>query len=247
MKQSAFMSYAGKVDAYVAGRPEYPPALLSELPDVDFAIDLGAGTGISTEMLTLKAKRVLAVEPVAEMARKIPVDRLPAIQVAIASAEAIPAPDGSAGLVMSATAFHWFDYDAAAAEIVRVLAPGGSLALLWNIRDGSVPWVARFDAVMDACAGDTPRQSTGKWRRIFSDPRFEHVASKSYQYTQPMPSSGIVARAMSTSFVAALDATGQERVRGEIEAIVASEPSLAGGGPVAFPYVTELHLFLARA
>src|SRR5579875_3444115 len=89
MSTSIFRSYADKVDAYISGRPEYPAALLAELPQADYAIDLGAGTGIFTEFLALKAKRVLAVEPVAEMAQRIPVARISNIDVAIGSAEAI--------------------------------------------------------------------------------------------------------------------------------------------------------------
>jgi SAM-dependent methyltransferase len=243
MSSNAFQSYAEKVDAYVSGRPEYPAALLAELPAAEFAIDLGAGTGIFTEFLALKAKKVLALEPVAKMAQRIPVDRAPNIEVAIGGAELIPAGDGTADLVTAATAFHWFQYEKATAEIVRVLKPGGALALTWNVRDGRVPWVAKFDAVMDRYRGDTPHPSTGKWRRIFDDARFRHQTSKSYGFTQPMPASGIVDRALSTSFVAALPPAEQANVRKQIERIISQEPTLAGQTQVAFPYRTELYLF----
>jgi hypothetical protein len=33
LSTAAYRSYARKVDAYVAGRPEYPAAMLEELPD----------------------------------------------------------------------------------------------------------------------------------------------------------------------------------------------------------------------
>src|SRR5262249_25127448 len=154
--------------------------MLRELPEVDLAIDVGAGTGLSTAFLAPKAVRVLAVEPIAGMAGRIPRDRLTNVRVVVARAEAIPAPDGAAGLIFSGTAFHWFDYAAAMAEFARLLEPGGALALSWNVRDSRVPWVARFDAVMDHYAGDTPRQSSGEWRRIFHDARFAPVASRTY-------------------------------------------------------------------
>src|SRR6185369_6768891 len=114
------------------------------------------------------------------------------------------------------------------------------------VRDDRVPWVADFSKVMDSYAGDTPRQSTGKWRVIFEDARFEHLTSRSYPFTQPMPPSGIVDRALSTSFVAVLPRQEQDMVRAKIGAVVANEPALANQDPIQFPYLTELHLFRKR-
>jgi ubiquinone/menaquinone biosynthesis C-methylase UbiE len=50
-------------------------------------------------------------------------------------AEAIPLSDASVDVVTVANAFHWFDHNAALAEIQRVLRPGGGLTLLTTVPD----------------------------------------------------------------------------------------------------------------
>jgi hypothetical protein len=62
-----------------------------------------------------------------------------------------------------------------------------------------------------------------------------------------MPPKGIVDRALSTSFIAALPCEEQDLVRGKIERMIESHPALIGRDMVAFPYVTEMHLFLKQS
>ena len=72
------------------------------------------------------------------------------------TAEAIPLPAGSVDAVTVAQAFHWFDADAALAEIHRVLRPGGGLGLIWNAMEVDVEWVAVLRELVHAVRGSVP-------------------------------------------------------------------------------------------
>ena len=246
MPHPAVAAYASRVTEYVAGRPGYPEALLSDLPLADTIIELGAGTGKFTALLAQTGKRIFAVEPIPEMAARIGGERFANVEVLIGSAEAIPVSDRAAGLICCATAFHWFDYVRASGEIVRALEQGGALALIWNVPDNRMGWVTAFGDVLEGYAGRTPRRIDGKWRKIFDDARFEHVTTSFHPHVQPMTPSSIVDRAMSASFIAGLPDQKQQVVRRKITSIVDNEPSLAGNNSVGFPYVTEVHTFRTR-
>lgn len=66
--------FSGKADDYARYRPSYPTELIDylyETAQTDSAADIGAGTGIFTRLLMSKPWRVTAVEPNADMLRKI--------------------------------------------------------------------------------------------------------------------------------------------------------------------------------
>jgi SAM-dependent methyltransferase len=106
-------------------------------------VDLGAGTGIFSRVLAGLGHDVVAVEPDGDMRRKLEATS-PGIQALDGSAEKIPMPDASVDAVTAAQAFHWFDREAACAEIARVLRPAGVLAAISNAEDESVDWVAEW-------------------------------------------------------------------------------------------------------
>jgi len=114
--------------------------VLDFLPVADDAtvLDLGAGTGKLTRVLADRYARVIAVEPLDEL-RAILAERVPEADVREGAAEHIPVGDGEVDAVFAGQSFHWFANDVAMSEIVRVLRPGGVLALLWNHMDGTSP------------------------------------------------------------------------------------------------------------
>lgn len=175
--------FDGLAEAYDAYRRPYPRALFHALAaDVPagahFAVDAGAGTGISTQGLLdhLPASwMVIGVEPGVDM-RRVLSRRLkdrPNFQANPSPAEAIRLPDACAGLVTAFTAIHWFDQAAFFAEARRLLVPGGLLALGRNRRQAD-PMLSELDGYI----GDqlAMMRDMGQWERS-KMPRAEDLAA----------------------------------------------------------------------
>lgn len=140
--------FSNRVQDYVRYRPGYPPAMmqwLHEAHDVarDAAVaDIGAGTGISSQMLLAAGHPVVAVEPNAGMraaAEQWLAPQYPAFRTVDGNAEATGLAEASIELISVAQAFHWFDTHAIVPEWKRILVPGGRVLVYWNSRllDGS--------------------------------------------------------------------------------------------------------------
>ena len=131
------LSFGTAAAAYAAARPSYPAEAVSlAIGDARRVLDLGAGTGKLTSVLLDLGLDVVAVEP--DDAMRGLVD--PRADVRAGTAEAVPLPDAGVDAVVVGQAWHWFDHDAAWAEVQRVTRPGGRLGLLWNVLDDSDGW-----------------------------------------------------------------------------------------------------------
>jgi SAM-dependent methyltransferase len=199
---------------------------------------LGAGTGKFLPLLVATGAEVIAVEPIAAMRDQLAA-AFPDVRALAGSAEAIPLADASLDAVVCAQSFHWFANASALAEIRRVLKPGGSLGLVWNVRDESVRWVAALTTLIQLYEGNAPRYGSGDWRRLFPAQGFGPLNERrfAHRHVGP-PEQVIVDRTLSTSFIAALPAAARHDLADSIRAIIAATPEIAGKDMVAFPYET---------
>jgi malonyl-CoA O-methyltransferase len=92
-------------------------------------LDVGAGTGALLAALPGDGGRVAAVDLAPGMCREVR-RRVPRAAVAVADAEALPFADRTFDLVVSTSALQWLPrLDLAAAELARVLSPGGQASI----------------------------------------------------------------------------------------------------------------------
>ncbi len=241
---AARAGFSVRTDNYVSGRPGYPRAVRDWLK-VELGLgpgrrvlDLGAGSGKFTQPLAETGSRVAAVEP-SEAMRTAFAKRFPDIPCLAGTATQLPYANGVFDVVTCGQSFHWFATEAALQEIRRVLVPGGQLALVWNVRDERVPWVAALTHLLEPYAGDTPRFRDGTWSGLFPGSGFEklHQSQSTHSHHGPVERV-ILDRILSISFIAALGHEERGRVEAGVKAIIAAEPALAGEELVSFPYRT---------
>jgi SAM-dependent methyltransferase len=142
-------------------RPPYPAALVERLaalaggPGAPVA-DLGAGAGHLALPLAARGLPVTAVEPARAMLAALSHAARAAglaVEPVHAAAEATGLPAGSFSVVVIADALQWIDPEGGAAEVRRLLAPGGTLAVV-TARPAGTPFL---DALAARIAARNPK------------------------------------------------------------------------------------------
>ncbi|WP_062301958.1 class I SAM-dependent methyltransferase [Demequina subtropica] len=236
------LSFGKAASDYAKGRPGYP------LQSVDWllegvtgrVLDLGAGTGKLTEaILRCRHAEVVAVDPDPVMLATLEahVPRVPTLR---GTAEEIPLEDASVDAVVMGQAWHWVEPEAAAREIARVLAPGGVLGLIWNIRNERSDWVSALTRVIGHSSAETMIAA--------GPPRvpapFGPLEINELTWKRPVTAEGLRALVHSrSSYITASDIYRTD-LDVALEHLIARTPELADGGEYRMPYVT--HCFRAR-
>ncbi|GAB3085519.1 class I SAM-dependent methyltransferase [Isoptericola nanjingensis] len=233
-------SFDRDADVYAQVRPTYPrDAVGWMLPaGARRVLDLAAGTGKLTEVVVDLAGAgtdVVAVDPSLPMLAELSA-RLPGVATRQGAAEHLPLPDASVDAVLVAQAWHWFDADAAATEIARVLRPGGTLGVVWNDRDAEVDWVARFGEILHR--GDRLEPAAGHDALTELGDRFTAVEAGTFRWVDRLPAGALRTLAGTRSYLLRLPEAEREARLAEVDALEDTHPDLAGRAEIELPYVT---------
>jgi SAM-dependent methyltransferase len=202
--------FSSRVENYVRYRPSYPPAareLLQRrcgLGAGAVVADIGAGTGILTQLLLESGAEVIGVEPNDGMraAAERALAGNPRFRSVKGSAEASTLEGGSIDLLVAGQAFHWFDPAAARAEALRVLRPARWAALLWNEHPSAASaFLADYEALVrrhapeyDQVVGS--RADEMRMREFFGGPMERATFANQQRFTY----AGLCGRLMSSSY-----------------------------------------------
>jgi len=243
----SFGAIAADYDRY---RPPPPAAALDWLLPATArrVLDVGAGTGALTRLLTGRVDEVVAVEPDRRMVEVLAA-RTPGAGVIVGAAEALPLGPGTVDAVLVASAWHWMDPGRAVAEFARVLAPGGVMGLLWNGADRTVPWLAELLG------------RSGRRRRAFATPGatdhreavefpvgspFGRPRRRAIAWSMPVPRADLIGLAGTYSSVITLPDDERRALLARVERLVDEHPDLAGQPVVDLPMTCRMWRVVRR-
>lgn len=137
-KSDNFSTYTTKAKKYARYRWDYATQAIeamfsiSSLTNNACVVDIGAGTGIFTRHFIGRVGKLYAIEPNNAMRQEGQSSAASAIKFLASSAENTMLPAHSVDLITVAQAIHWFNPEPARREFLRILKPGGWLAILRN-------------------------------------------------------------------------------------------------------------------
>jgi SAM-dependent methyltransferase len=248
--QERARSFGAVAGGYSSLRPGYPDDVIAfAVGGADGharrlrVLDLAAGTGLLTVPLVAAGHDVVAVDPAAGMLERL-LARLPSVPALEGSAESIPLPDADIDVVTAAQAAHWFDPAPAAAELRRVLRPGGAITFVWNMRDDRVAWSAALDALLaqEQVERFSPRAVTEAFvRELGAD--LETYESLSVQRQSP---DDVVAGLATRSYVATMPESRRADFLGAVRELLATHPDTRGREVVEVRLVSSAWRMLPR-
>lgn len=234
--------------AYERHRPNFPSEAIDHLlglVDTTRAVEIGAGTGKATESVARDGQELICLEPAPGMASLLRARQLPGVEVVESRFEDWDGPQGAFDLVFAAQAWHWVDQDRGYLHALRVLRPGGALALMWNL---SLVRYEPFENIyrrlvpqlLDEQDQRIQRRDHPPWLGDMTEHGFGDLRRFTHRWDRQLDAAGIRGLYSSYSDHMLLPESIREPLLDEVEAEVARR-----GGSIVIEYSTEV--FSGRA
>jgi ubiquinone/menaquinone biosynthesis C-methylase UbiE len=165
---------------YDAGRLGYSNDLYNALLGFGLAprhhvLDVACGTGLASRPLVENGFKVTGVdvsEPMLAKARA----RFPDASWVAGSAEALPFAPATFDAAISAQAFHHLDRTKAMAELMRVVKPGGLIAIWWKLLMNDDPVAMLRGQVARELSVELPQSGlAGGFKEFYAAPLADHA------------------------------------------------------------------------
>ena len=230
---------------YARYRPSYPSEAIDAIfeglgaPKRLHVVDVGAGTGISMRLLAERGADVLGIEPNDEMRA---VAEAAGLNVRSGMAGALDLASASVDVVACFQAFHWFAVAETVAEFVRVLRPGGRIAVVFNERDDKDPFTLSFGTIVDGCRDRMAIAGFRNGSQIISDllagPGLSGARLQSYRNSQYFDYDALLGRVRSTSY-APREGQEYDKMTADLKSLF---ERFASDGEIEMVYRTDVYL-----
>jgi len=202
-------------------------------PDAKTVLDLGAGTGKLTRALAARGLDVVAVDPAPNMLAQLS-SAIPGAIVSVGTAEDIPLADASVDAIVVGQAWHWVDQDRAVPQVARVLRPGGTLGLIWNMRDERVGWVARLTEVMHPAEGEVFARAG-----ILERGPFGEIEWADFEWSTEVSRDDLIDLLRSRSYFITADDDEKASILRGVNDLLDNDPDVGGRDTWTLPWVTR--------
>jgi SAM-dependent methyltransferase len=201
-------------------------------------LDLGAGHGGFAAMLSDAGHEVFCIDRTVELVAGLPA-RLGTHRHVVGRVESLPFLSCHFDVVTAAQTLHHFAAGLPLSEIARVLKPGGQLAIAYNTRDDTVPWVRRLIALMREADPESMRGDYGEdsVEKVAESPYFGLFERRNFRNWMPITRDGLISMVERRPAVGQLNPTARGRLLREVGGLYDS--SARRPDPLMLPFQTS--------
>jgi SAM-dependent methyltransferase len=236
-----------RVDNYQRFRPSYTDETIDynfnnfDLSKQSVLADIGSGTGIFTEKILKRCKKVYAVEPNTEMRtaaeKRLSINK--SFQSINGTSENTTLDNESIDSITVAQAFHWFSIEETKKEFKRILKKEAVVFLIWNNRVTNTPFLKEYEEIL---VNKIPEYTVVNHNNITEDIiktfLIRDYSQVIFKNNQVFDLEGVLGRLSSSSYTPKQNTKEYENIKAEIVKIF---NQYSTDGVISFNYNTEIY------